>query len=787
MHILNDFFLLNWQEDAKTLFSSIHDIDSHLEGFWKSEYEVFCDYVAIIFVCDPTNIEKFAELQTPKNAIKVLSGAYEVEKKRVQYIQKELLFFLKEKGDLSLNKSIQKRIELLRKEEIIGYEKARKLISLLSLIEEKKVQQETKIEVQKEQNLNFYQHSISLIEEFIQDLSSLFDSKQKLEEIPQRIKKQEFSIGVTGVMNAGKSTMLNALLGEEILGTSVVPETANLTLLKYSKEQKAFVKFWDKSEWAKIEKNAQEDSSLEKFVAETKEFFKDEFENYIREDGYVMEIPSNALANFTSAKHSQKKCNLVSSVELYSDLKFLKDGVCIVDTPGLDDPVVQREEITKEYLSRCDLMIHLMNVNQSATAKDVEFIVDTLLYQNVSRLLLVITRIDSVKHQELEEVITYTKSAIFNRLKGLNKEGSFDAIISKLDFIPIASKMALLCRLGREEEAHKLGYDLEKSGILKIERYLEEVLFGADSQKVKIILASATKELLLAVSSHKELFEKQKELLGKSTQELYVLLENFQAQIKQKQKFLQKLKIQVENAKEDLKGHFGVLKNVAKNRFTQLQGVLKRRIVDDVSYEQRKNKKTPESSRVETMIDTGVKDGLIDLLRDYRYGFTKKMQEIFESFEREYEDISLEDFSLLDSVAFFQNILGKSLLFKSTKQLTSAVNTQINNHAKKDIELLDTNLEKLFGLFFDDIMQAFEKKSEQINEAMYAEFEKELNSLQDSLTKSVQEEEQMLHQTIKELEDSDFDKEKKLQELEEKIKKLLQIQEKILKLRSQSE
>ena len=187
------------------------------------------------------------------------------------------------------------------------------------------------------------------------------------------------------------------------------------------------------------------------------------------------------------------------------------------------------------------------------------------------------------------------------------------------------------------------------------------------------------------------------------------------------------------------------------------------------------------------MIDTGVKDGLIDLLRDYRYGFKKKMQEVFESFEREYEDISLEDFSLLDSVVFFQNILGKSLLFKSTKQLTSAVNTQINNHAKKDIELLDTNLEKLFGLFFDDIMQAFEKKSEQINEAMYADFEKELNSLQDSLTKSVQEEEQMLHQTIKELEDSDFDKEKKLQELEEKIKKLLQIQEKILKLRSQSE
>ena len=55
-------------------------------------------------------------------------------------------------------------------------------------------------------------------------------------------------------------------------------------------------------------------------------------------------------------------------------LKFVQNGVEIVDTPGLDDPVIQREEITKSYLLECDLMIHLMNVNQSATQKDIEFI-----------------------------------------------------------------------------------------------------------------------------------------------------------------------------------------------------------------------------------------------------------------------------------------------------------------------------------------------------------------------------------------------------------------------------
>ena len=55
-------------------------------------------------------------------------------------------------------------------------------------------------------------------------------------------------------------------------------------------------------------------------------------------------------------------------VELGSKLDFLSDGIEIVDTPGLDDPVIQREEITKSiFISACDMMLHLMNVSQSAT------------------------------------------------------------------------------------------------------------------------------------------------------------------------------------------------------------------------------------------------------------------------------------------------------------------------------------------------------------------------------------------------------------------------------------
>ena len=63
------------------------------------------------------------------------------------------------------------------------------------------------------------------------------------------------------------------------------------------------------------------------------------------------------------------------------------------------------------------MMLHLMNVAQSATLKDIEFIIDALLYQNISKILIVITRADTVSKEQLDEVINYTKSSIKRQLR----------------------------------------------------------------------------------------------------------------------------------------------------------------------------------------------------------------------------------------------------------------------------------------------------------------------------------------------------------------------------------
>jgi ribosome biogenesis GTPase A len=790
MHILNDFFLLVWQEDARVMFSTSHDIDGFLKTSLKSDYETFCDYASIILIINPQNIEKFSQLQESQNALKYLSGVQDFDKQRVQYLQKELLFFLKEKGDLILNKNIEKRFDVLRKEGIIGYGNARKLISLLALIQEKQVQTEEVVAEKIGEEESFYKNSIAKILLHVKNLSKLIESKtqqERIETIPQKIQKQTFSIGITGVMNAGKSTMLNALLGRDILGTSVVPETANLTILKYSEDKRARVNFWSKQEWNDIQKSSVSVKSIDFFIKETQEHFGTNIENFITEVGHSQEIKIEELASYTSAKSSNKLCNLVKSVELYSDLEFLKDGVSIVDTPGLDDPVIQREEITKTYLSSCDFMIHLMNVNQSATEKDVEFIVDTLLYQNVSRLLILITRIDTVKEEELKEVIDYTKTSIKNRLKNINKENKLDAILHKLDFIPVAGMMALLHRTGKSQEALKIGYTLEKSGILDVERYLEEVLFGKESEKVKIILQAAIKELGLVTQASKLLYENELSLFGKNKEEVKSELENYAIQIQQTEKSLKKLAKNVIEAKEELHQYFATLKSLAKNRILQLGSIVKRRVVDDVSYEMRKNKKRPQSSRIAYMIDSGIKDGFLDVVREYRYTFQKRVAEIFERLQRDFESFDTVEIQNTDAKEFFEKHFSDYAYVSNNIILTQGVDTLINSYAKKDIELMDSKIDELFASFFEGIYDKFDKKIALINENLLEEFFKALNLPIENVKSEMSEKQAILNGMKEKLEDESFDASQRMEDLKQKIERLSSIEKEFIALRKECE
>ncbi|XPV83177.1 MAG: hypothetical protein ACNI22_04635 [Halarcobacter sp.] len=84
-------------------------------------------------------------------------------------------------------------------------------------------------------------------------------------------------------------------MGQEILGSAVVPETANLTIVKHGKPE-ANVFYWNKSEWDRIESSAKQIESIADFVKETKTIFKDELDNLIKEESVSEKVDINNLS-----------------------------------------------------------------------------------------------------------------------------------------------------------------------------------------------------------------------------------------------------------------------------------------------------------------------------------------------------------------------------------------------------------------------------------------------------------------------------------------------------------
>lgn len=771
MSLANNYFLLyhGIQIDKTTSFNTSK----------RKSHPDFFEIAALILVPTRKVSQKFLNLNSFKKLSEEISDKAPTSWNELTQLQHGLLDAISkntQKEDLvALNASF----EYLHKEEIIDTTNFNKLISLfdpkeiVSTIEKKEASLQS---TQKE--LKTFQENKTELEELLKNLKSTFKSTEYIDElnsINEYINSQKFSIGITGVMNAGKSTMLNALMGKEILGSAVVPETANLTIVKHGLQSGAKVFFWSTKEWNEIVRSASEIESIASFVQETQKLFKEDLNNYITDNSKSIDVEIDDLASYTSAEKSGKKCNLVKYVELKSDLSFLKDGIEIVDTPGLDDPVIQREEITKEYLSQCDLMLHLMNVSQSATLKDVEFIVDALLYQNISKLLIVITRADSVSKQELQEVIQYTKTSIQRLLEVQNKDSKLDYILNTIEFIPISGKMALLHRTNREKQALQAGFTLEDTGILKIENYLQESLFGANSSKSDLIVKATKSKIDRVIEKELKSLKYEIILLSKSKEELEKDLADFNDKKSENERVFQAMREDIALFKNDAKNYIKTLEASIENELHDLQIVIKQRVFNDVKYSFEKTKKRPEDRRVKTIIQTAIKDGIIDIIRDYRYKFIKKSQDIGEVCEQKYHDFGFvlshknENF---DARGFFQDEFKAGFLTSSNEVLVNKIIQEIGKSKANKLTLLDRNIEQFIKNEFEPIERNIKSKASRVSEMLIENFFSELQEPLNIFEQKLIKDEKALQNRLATFEENEKNKDETIVVIHEKIKSL---------------
>ncbi|AXX93309.1 ATP-binding protein [Malaciobacter molluscorum LMG 25693] len=772
MNLANDYFLLYHGSQVKK------EISYEIMNIKEAE---FYEVAALILSATRKNYEKYFPLKSFNKLCKIITDKTPTTINELYQLQYNLIEIISKNNNKDDIEKLHSTFEYLKNENILNNADNEKLISLFDP-SELVVEEEKTNDVAIDNNLTFQEHKED-IDDTIKQLKELFNKeelKKELDETIDYINNQKFSIGITGVMNAGKSTMLNALMGKEILGSAVVPETANLTIVKYDKTPSANVFYWNKQEWEKIENSASDIKSIKEFIDETKSIFKDDLYNYIKEESRSESVDINNLAAFTSAEASGKKCNLVKYVELKSNLEFLEDGIEIVDTPGLDDPVIQREEITKEYLSTCDMMLHLMNVSQSATLKDVEFIIDALLYQNISKLLIVITRADTVSKEQLQEVIDYTKTSIKKQLKSLNKDSKLDYILKTIKFIPISGRMALLHRTGREEEALKAGFKIEDTGIIEIEDYLNDSLFGKNSSKSELIIKSAKTQIMRTIDKQTSALNYELRLLSKSKEELELELSEFNKKKSANEKIFQAMKEDILYYKDDTKNYIKSLQTFLSSELIELQTLIKQRVISDVRYTYEKEKKKPEEIRTKSIIQTAIKDGIIDVVRDYRYKFIKKSQSIGEICEQKYHDFGFiigHNNDNFDARGFFQEDFKSGFLTTSNDILISKIVNAVNKSKSNRLEELDSKIEQFLKEEFINIEENITTKANEISQILIDNFFDALNAPLKNFEDRLKSDEEILQKQLKSFEENDKNRDTLSLQIHKNLKKLETIKE----------
>jgi cell division septum initiation protein DivIVA len=194
--------------------------------------------------------------------------------------------------------------------------------------------------------------------------------------IAERVSGGRFYVACVGQFKRGKSTLLNALIGEAVLPTGVVPVTTVPSILRYGKTLAARVRF-DAAEWT--------------------------------------DIPARLLGEYVSERENPENTKGVTGLELFVPSSLLKTGMCLVDTPGLGSVFAGNTAATHAFVPHIDAAIVVIGADPPLSGDELQF-VDTVAHQ-VHHMVFVLNKADRASEAERTAAIEFARDVLGKRLK----------------------------------------------------------------------------------------------------------------------------------------------------------------------------------------------------------------------------------------------------------------------------------------------------------------------------------------------------------------------------------
>ncbi len=253
-------------------------------------------------------------------------------------------------------------------------------------------------------------------------------------------------VTVMGEFNSGKSTFVNALLGEEVAPMGITPTTATINILRYGRERAGRVVYRD---------------------------------GQSRTVGWD-KVPA-LLRGLDHAEVSR-----IRVVEVLYPLEVLQ-RVNVVDTPGLNSILPEHEAVAREFIAQADAVIWLFTVDQAGKASELDAL--TSIRTAGKQILGVLNKIDRLPQMTVPVTPTDGSDAA-PPYEASAQPQSLSAIMAHLDdpatglkdllevVVPFSGREALLGRKNKDEAL------LHKANLPALEQALEERFFQR-SQAIK--------------------------------------------------------------------------------------------------------------------------------------------------------------------------------------------------------------------------------------------------------------------------------------------------------------
>ncbi len=269
----------------------------------------------------------------------------------------------------------------------------------------------------------------------LRDLIQQRGDKTRLEQCDDlmvKLAEDRFTLAVLGQFKRGKSSLMNAIIGRELLPVGVLPLTSAITILRFGPRERLLIR--------------RENVSLP----------------------LPEEFPIQRLADFVTEMGNPGNRQRIKSATIEMPLAVLRRGMEFVDTPGVGSAIEANTATTLKFLPDCDAVLFVTSVDSPLTRDELEFLKG--IREHVRKIFFVVNKTDLLNLNEREDVLGFVRKTIALQM------GAADVRV-----FPVSAKFGLAAKLngGWSERL--------ESGLTELEDSLAHFL---SDEKASVFLAA---------------------------------------------------------------------------------------------------------------------------------------------------------------------------------------------------------------------------------------------------------------------------------------------------------